>query len=71
MELVFSIIALAASIIALVAAGLKRKEVIKETKVVEKVEHPFIYDEKDKNYHLKGNLCVDGNLNTLKKGKED
>ena len=60
MELVFSIIALAASIIALVATGLKRKEVIKETKVVEKYEAPFTYDESKKSYRLKGNLFVDG-----------
>lgn len=60
MELVFSIIALAASIIALVAAGLKRKEVIKETKVIEKTENPFVFDEKANSYRLKGNLMVDG-----------
>ena len=60
MELVFSIIALAVSIIALVAAGLKRKEVIKETKVIEKTENPFTYDESKKSYRLKGNLLVDG-----------
>lgn len=60
MELVFSIIALAVSIIALVAAGLKRKEVIKETKVIEKTENPFTYDESIKSYRLKGNLFVDG-----------
>ena len=62
MELVFSIVALAASIIALVAAGLKRKEVIKETKVVEKVDHPFTRDEENDCYRLKGNLLVEGGI---------
>lgn len=66
MELVFSIIALAASIIALVAAGLKRKEVIKETKVEEKIETPLTYDEKAKCYRLKGNLLVDGSVCCMK-----
>lgn len=65
MELAFSIVALAASIIALVAAGLRKDKVIKETKVEEKVDHPFVYDEKIGGYRLKGNLLVEGGVTFL------
>lgn len=70
MELALSIIALAVAIIALVASGLKRKEVVKETKVIEKVDSPFVYDEERKSYRLDGNLYVDGGITALKEGKE-
>jgi hypothetical protein len=66
--LVLSIIALAASIAALVIAlkNGRRTEVVKTVEkektvtVYAPVEHPFTYDDVTASYRLNGNLYVDG-----------
>ena len=76
MAIVFSIIASVISIVAVVLAikaGKSKTEVVKETRVVyAPIEHPLVYDEKNKAYRLNGSLKVDGfvSCEEIEKGKE-
>ena len=62
--------ALVIAAIALVFAVRNKKtvEVVKETKIVHApVEHPFIYNDKEKQYFLDGSLKCSGTLSCLEK----
>lgn len=60
--LIISLIALICGIVAVIRSG-KVKEVKTEQTIIHApIEHPFIYDEKDECYWLKGSLHVDGEV---------
>ena len=77
LALIVSLIALSASVTALIVAVRKQKTVETVTceKVVEvvhaPVEHPFVYDEEVKSYKLDGSLYVSGFLSCLNKEGEE
>lgn len=74
LTLVVAVLALAASIFALITAAKKSetikevtKEIVKEVKVEHApVEHPFTYDPDNTSYTLEGNLFVTGGVSCLK-----
>ncbi len=72
--LIIAIIALAASVVAIIMArkNAATREVVKETQTKVVVDNPFTYDPKTRVYLLEGSLMVKGSVAVLGiEGKED